>query len=143
MTTTIINKFGRIIGWNNLTFNFFGRDVEAFVELEYDDEQEMDNEYGAGKYPIGQNEGNYKAKGSITLYSEEIVAIQSSLPVGLRIQDVPPSPMTAAYERNGVITKDVLQNVRIKTVGKAVKQGDGKITHKCELLISHIDWNVA
>ena len=141
MKATIINKFGRIIGWNNLTFNFYGRDIEGITELEYDDEQEKDNEYGAGKYPQGQSEGNYKPKASVTLYSEEIVAIQSSLPPGLRIQDVPPVPMTAAYERNGVITKDILQNVSFKNIGKAVKQGDGKITHKCDLLLSHIDWN--
>ena len=142
-TPTIINRFGKITGWNQLTFNILGRDLEAIMELEYEDEVDMENEYGAGGYPIGQSEGNYKAKGSITLYSEEIVSLQASLPPGSRIQNIPPFSGTAVYELNGPIIRDVLNNCKIKNVGKAVKQGDGKITHKLDLLISHIDWNAA
>jgi len=143
MTPTIINKFGRIVGWNNITMHMLGRDVEGITEIEYDDSVTKENEYGAGGFPMGQSEGNYEPKASITLYSEELEAIQSALPAGTRIQQIPAFPITVAYDRNGVVTKDVLQNASFKTVGKAVKQGDGKITHKCELLISHIDWRVA
>jgi len=143
MTATIINKFGRIIGWNNITVRMLSRDVEGITEIEYDDTVTKENEYGAGGFPMGQSQGNYEPKASFTLYSEELQAIQNALPPGTRIQDIPPFPITVAYERNGVVNKDVIQNASFKTVGKAVKQGDGKITHKCELLTSHIDWNAA
>lgn len=142
METTIINKFGSITGWNHLTVRVLNRDLEAITELSYDDEQKMDNEYGAGKYPVGQSEGNYEAKASITLYSEEIVALQSSLPPGKRIQDIPAFPIVVQYERNGIITKDIIQNCRFKNNGKDLKQGDGKIVKQIDLLCSHIDWNV-
>lgn len=142
ITPTIINKFGRITGWNKVTLTLFNRDAEAITEIAYDDEQEKDNEYGAGKYPIGQNEGNYKPKASITLFSEEVIAIQKSIPAGKRIQDIPPTDIAVEYDYNGVLIKDIIRNASFKNNGREVKQGDGKIVHKFDLLTSHIDWNI-
>lgn len=139
---TIINKFGRITGWNKVTLTLYGRDVEAIVEINYTDNQEKDNEYGAGKFPVGQSEGNYKAEASISLFSEEVVAIQKSIPKGLRIQDIPPTDVPVEYEYNGTLIKDVIRNASFKNNGREVKQGDGKIVTKFDLLTSHIDWNI-
>lgn len=139
---TIINKFGKIVGWSRVILSLYGRDVEAIAEISYDDEQEKDNEYGGGKYAIGQSEGNYKAKASISLYSEEIVAIQKSLPPGRRITDIPPTDIGVEYDYNGVIIKDAIRNASFKNNGREVKQGDGKIVTKLEILTSHIDWNI-
>lgn len=138
---TLINRFGKITGWNNLTINFLGRDLEGVTEFEYEDETKMENEYGAGGYVLGQSEGNHSAKASLTVYSEELVAMQKSLPKGTRLQDVPNFPAVSIFEINGQIIKDVVQNCRIMNVGKAMKQGDGKILHKINLLTSHVDWN--
>ena len=139
---TIINKFGRIVGWNNVKLNLFGRDIEGIVELEYNDESEGENEYGAGGNVLGQSEGNLKPMFSMSLYSEEVDAVLDSMPPGTRIHQIPPSPVTISYERNLVPRKDVVQNMTIRGFGKSVKQGDGKIIHKCKCLCSHIDWNV-
>lgn len=139
---TIINKFGRIVGWNNLTARVLGRNLEGFTELEYTDDVKMDNEYGGGKYPIGQSEGNYEPKASVMLYSEELVSLQASLPAGSRIQDIPPFDFIVQYDRNGVIQKDVIRNCRFKNNGRSAKQNEGKIQTKIDLLCSHIDWNV-
>ena len=57
--TTIINKFGKMAGWNSVTARALGRDIVGIKKIAYSDEQEMDNEYGAGNMPIGQSEGNY------------------------------------------------------------------------------------
>lgn len=142
MPATIINSFGKITGWNNITLNLLGRDIEGVTEIEYDDTVKKGNEYGSGRYPMGQSQGNYEPKGSITLFSEEMVALQSSLPPGIRIQDIPPFEINLVYDLNGVIVRDVLRNASFMNAGKSAKQGDGKIVHKLELLISHIDWKV-
>ncbi len=141
-TPTIVNKFGRITGWSRLTFNIYGRNVEGFVELSYDDEVDKENEYGGGRMPMGQSEMNYKAKASLSLYSEEVVAIQKSLPQGSRIQDIPPADAFAEYDYNGFLVKDALRNASFKNNGREIKQGDGKIITKFDLLISHVDWNI-
>jgi hypothetical protein len=96
--TTIINKFGKMAGWNSVTARALGRDIVGIKKIAYSDEQEMDNEYGAGKMPIGQSEGNYKAKASIELTIEERLALQASLPSGTRIQDIAPFPIVVAYD---------------------------------------------
>lgn len=138
----IKNRFGTLIGWNNITVHILGRDVDGITEVDYEDEMEMNNEHGGGEFPVGQSEGNYEAKVSMTLYAEEIIALQKSLPSGKRLQQIKPFDIPVVYEYDGEILKDVIRNCRIKNNGRSVKQGDGKIVQKLELLCSHIDWNV-
>jgi hypothetical protein len=140
--TTIINRFGKMAGWNSVTARVLGRDMVGILKIAYSDEQEMDNQYGAGSMPIGQSEGNYKAKASIELTIEERLALQDSLPRGSRIQDIAPFAVIVAYDYNGIIYKDIIQNCRIMDNGVDVKQGDKTIATEHNLLTSHIDWNV-
>jgi hypothetical protein len=141
MIPNIVNKFGTLIGWKAITFNLMGRDVEGITEIEYEDEMVVENEYGAGNMPIGEAEGNYSAKGSMSLHVEEHIAILQSLPKGTRIQEVKIPAIPVIYALNGVMTKDILNNVRITGNARSMKQGDGKIVMKFPIKISHIDWN--
>lgn len=138
---TIINKFGKLAGWNSIATNMMGRDVEGINQLSYDDTVEKTNEYGAGKMPIGRGEGNYSAKCSITLYKEEVIALQASLPSGKRLQDIAPFDITAQYDYNGVLYKDRIRNCEFTNNGVDVKQGDKVIATKFDLVVSHIEWN--
>lgn len=138
---TIINKFGRITGWNSIKLRFFGRTVEAFNEIEYHDKQNKQNEYGGGKYPIGQSEGNYETENcSISFYMEELVALQESIPPGLRITDAPPTDVIVEYDMNGKIVTDIWRNASPMNNGRAAKNSDGKIVTKIDFLVSHIDY---
>jgi hypothetical protein len=103
---------------------------------------QIDNEYGQGDMPIGESEGNYTAKGSISLLMEEHVAILKSLPSGTRLQQIQIPAIPVIYALLDVMTQDVLNNVRITGNARSVKQGDGKIVMKFPIKISHIDWNV-
>jgi hypothetical protein len=141
MADKIINKFGTLVGWNNIKVNMFGRDLEGITELEYDDEQEMSNEFGAGNFPIGQAVGNYNAKAGITVYAEELIALQESLPEGKRLQDIPPFDIIVQYEYGEVKMKDVIKNCRMMKNGRSAKNNEGKMTFKVDLLTSHIEWN--
>lgn len=139
---TIINKFGKLQGWNSITLTLLGRDIEGMTELAYDDTITLENAYGAGKYPVGRTEGNYEATASVTLYKEEHDALMRSLPPGIRLQELPPFDIPVQYEGNaGVIQKDIIRNVQFMKRGIEVKQGDGSIGMKMELVVSHIDWN--
>jgi len=139
---TIINAFGKMAGWNSVTCRLFGRDVVGIKKVAYDDDKDIDNEYGAGDMPIGEGEGNYKAKASIELTLEERLAIQNSLPRGTRIQDIAAFPIVVSYEYQGRIYKDVIMNCRFKNNGVDVKQGDKSISTDFSLKTSHINWNV-
>jgi len=140
--SSIINKFGKLAGWNSITVNFLGRDVEGITELEYNDTTVKENAYGAGKYPVGRGEGNYEPKASITLYVEETNAIQRSLPPGKSLADIAPFDIVVEYEYNNFKYKDRIHNCEFTGRGIAVKQGDKTIAFKHELVVSHIGWNV-
>lgn len=139
---TIINKFGQMVGWNNISWDWLDRTVEGINALSYTDNQEMENITGAGGYPVGQGTGNYTAEASVTLHLEEIRAMEASLPVGKRIQDIVIPKVTVEYELNGSVIRDVLNNVRITGRGVEVSNNDKVIAFQHTLLVSHIDWYV-
>ena len=138
----VINQFGKMVGWSRVTARIFGRDLVGIRKIAYNDEKEIENEYGAGGMPIGESEGNYKPSASLELTIEEQLALQNSLPKGSRIQDIPAFPVTVAYEYGGKVYTDVLQNCRFTNKGVEVKQGDKSIAFDHTLKLSHIDWNL-
>ena len=138
---TIINKFGKMAGWNSVTVRMLGRDVEGITEVEYNDNVEKENIMGAGPYPVGRGEGNYQAKASITLLQEEIVALQLSLGPGKRLTDIAPFDIVVRYDYNGFACRDVIHNAEFTGNARALKQNDKSISNKFDLLVSHIEWN--
>lgn len=140
---TIINKFGNMQGWNQITVNLLGRDVEGIAAVKYDDSTKKENVYGAGQYPIGRSAGNYEAKCSITLFKEEADAIQKALPAGKRMQDVAPFDINVEYQTStGSIMKDRIRNCEFTNRSIDVKQNDGTTSTEYTLICSHIEWNV-
>jgi len=137
---TIVNRFGTMTGWSRVAFNWFGRDVEGITSIEYDDNVEWENVYGAGRMPIGEGEGNYTAKASVELNIEEVRAMAESLPSGMRLQDVA-GTIVVMYEYGTRTYTDIIHNVRIQNRGVSTKQNDKTITHKYDLKVSHITWS--
>lgn len=138
---TLINKFGKMMGWNSITFNLFNRDIEGILEFSYDDQVDWENIYGANKFPIGEGEGNYEATASLTVTAEEWRAMLDSVPADARIQDSL-GDIIVAYEYQNRVYRDIVRNVRIKKHGVEPKQGDKSLGITLELKVSHIDWNV-
>ena len=140
--SSLINKFGKMAGWNSVTLNMLGRDVEAITAIAYDDSVEKENVYGAGKFPVGRGEGNYAAKASITILKEEVNALQNSLPPTMGLDSIAPFPIVVEYEYNGFKKKDIIHNCEFKGNGVDVKQNDKTIATKFDLVVSHVWWNV-
>lgn len=139
---TLINKFGKLAGWNSITWTMLGRDVEGIQEFAYGDTVEKENVYGAGKYPIGRGEGNYAATASVTLLLEEAIAMQRSLGPGKRLTDIAPFDIPVSYDYQNMIYKDRIRNAEFTGRSAEVKQNDKTVAIKFELIVSHVDWNV-
>ncbi len=140
---TLINKFGKMAGWNSITINLLGRDVEGITEVSYDDTLEIEGAPGAGMFFIGYGTGKYVAKCSITLYTEEWNAIQAALPPGSMLSDIKPFPIIVEYEYDLVKRTDIIPYCIIPGRGVAVKQGDKTIAYKCDLFVGgKIEWGV-
>lgn len=145
MDTVIVNSFGKLTGWNSVTLRLFGRDVVGIRRIQYSDEQQIENAYGAGKMPVGEEEGNYSATAAIDLLNEEVFAIQNALPAGMRMQDIPNFDIVVSYEygATGALRRtDIIHNCRFTNNGLEVNQGDGSIVRSFTLKVSHISHNV-
>lgn len=140
--TRIINKFGTMTGWNSVTVNLLGRDVEGINAISYSDSETKENAYGAGKYPIGRSRGNYEPTASISLYKEEVEALRLSLPITKRrLQDIAPFDIVVQYvSEDGQILTDKIHNAEFTNDGVEVAQGDGTISREYELIVSHITY---
>jgi hypothetical protein len=138
----IINKFGTMVGWNSITMNIFGREMEGISEISYDDDQDISLAYGGGKYPIGKKKGNYIPSTKYKFFVEELMALQKQLPKGTRIQDIPDFDITIVYEFNGETYTDIIRNCTFKKQGRNVKNNDGDIICDVEIVCTQIDWNV-
>lgn len=140
---SLVNKFGKMAGWNSTKIIVFGRPLEGITEMGYDDDVPIKAVMGAGNMPIGiSDDENYEAKASLTLYQEEVFAILDKMPPGSRISDMAHIDVPIEYEYLNRIYKDIWRNFKITGMEKAVKQNDGTITVKCKVFITHIDWNV-
>lgn len=118
-----------------------GRVITGFTSINYDDNVDKQNNYGAGQYPNHRAQGNYTANCNITLYQFEIVALQQAA-AGGRLQQIPPFDIVVEYQpkNGGAPVTDIIKNCEFKTNGRSLSQGDMMSQHDFELIISHINW---
>lgn len=128
-------------GWNSLTVNLFGRELEGITELQYSDNVEVSSSMGRGQYAQGTEISNYEAECGMTVKQEEWQAMSSQLPPNTRIHEAV-TDVTVTYEANGQIYTDVLRNFRVTGTARTIAQGDGSIDVELSCFCTHIDYNV-
>ncbi|TWP31233.1 hypothetical protein ETU08_01770 [Apibacter muscae] len=139
----LVNNFGVMTGWNNVTVNLLGRDVVGITSLTYKDNHEKVNAYGAGRMPVGRGYKKYSAEASITLYKEEVDALKAALVPGARIQDIAMFDITVEYARpSGYIQRDRVYNAEFTNDGVEITNEDGTISIQYTLIITHIGWDI-
>lgn len=140
MNTPLINGIRH--SWASIKCNILARTVTGITALSYEDKQEKVNNYGAGIFPVSRGLGKYEATASVTLHAYETEAIQRSLGVGKRIQDIAPFDIVVSYINDSdQLVTHVLRNCEFTNNKREVKQGDTVIEVEHELIISHIEWN--
>ena len=138
MALPLIN--GRTYDYASIIVNIMSVPVAGISAIEYSDEQEVEDNYGAGTMPVNRGFGKYKAMAKLTLYMEEVEAI-TSLAVGGRLQNIPEFDIVVAYVNSGnlpVVHK--IRNCRFKSNNRKSKSGDTKIEVELDLICSHITW---
>ena len=128
--------------WADVNVNIAGMVVTGITGVEYSDEQEVTDNYGAGRYPVSRSKGRITTKAKVTLYASEVAAIQRKSPNG-RIQDIAPFTIVVSYipEEGGVVITDVLENCQFKNNSRSVKEGDNNIPVDLDLACARIKWN--
>ena len=128
-------------GWADIVLNIAGAPVTGFTGIDYDDDQEVVNVYGAGRYPVGRGKGRITCSGKITLLTSEVIALQKKAPNG-RLQDIAPFPIIVSYipDDGGEVVTDKLRNCQFKTNKRNWAEGDTSKAVDIDLIISHIEW---
>ena len=132
---------GRSYGWGDIVVNVGALPITGITAIKYEEEQEKEDVYGAGRRPVARGYGRIKASASITLSVETVMALTGSAREG-QLNRMAPFTITVLYQpESGPIIKDVLMNCEFKKQSRDWKEGDMKKEVELELLVSHIEWN--
>ncbi len=132
---------GTRLGWSNMTVNILGRNVLGISAVNYSDEQEKENLYGAGSLPVARGLGNVKTEASITLAIEEVEALQNIAPNG-NLRELPPFDIIVQFKdkiSNKIVT-DVIKYCEFTNNKRDIKQGDKTIDVEFKLAVAFIEW---
>lgn len=131
---------GTAYAWSQVELRIFNIPVAGVVDIKYDDVQAMEDNKGAGEFPVSRGYGNIEAKASVTLEMAEVEALQAVAPGG-RINKIPEFPIVVSYlPEGGVIRTHTLNNCRFKGNKREIKSGDLTVNVELELIVSHINW---
>ena len=75
---------GKLYDWADIVLVIAGVPVTGITGIEYKDDQDIVTKYGAGRYPVGFAKGRITSTGKITLYQEEVEAMQRQSLTGRR-----------------------------------------------------------
>lgn len=135
--TPLIN--GREYGWADIVVNVSATALTGIKAIKYEEEQEKENIYGAGRNPVSRGYGRVKTTGSITLLSATVFNLQSNAP-GAKLHNIAPFPVVVMYQpETGPIIKHTLKNCEFKKTTFDWKEGDMSKDVELELVISHIE----
>ncbi len=137
--TPLIN--GVEYSWGDIVVTIGGVPLVGITAIDYDDDQAVENHYGAGRFPVSYSKGRVTATAKITLLQSEIIGLQARIFTG-RLQDIAPFPIIVSYmPEDGQIVQDRLMNCRFKKNARAWKEGDTKQEITLDLVVSHIQWH--
>jgi len=140
VTPKMINNI--MHSWASINVTIEGVPEVNITAIEYSDKEEIENIYGASRFPIGRGYGRVTASASITLHMESVESIRKSSITG-RLQDIAPFDISVSYIKAGgaQIITHVIKNCQFLENTYSSKEGDLKVEVTLPLLPSHIIWN--
>lgn len=127
--------------WADVVLTIAGIPVTGITGIEYDDDQEVVNNYGAGRHPVSRSKGRITPSAKITLYASEVAALQKKTVNG-RLQDLGAFDVIVSYipEESGMVMTDKIRNCQFKSNKRNVSEGDTSIKVDLDLVVGHIEW---
>lgn len=127
---------GKAYGWGDVDVKLPGL-VLIVQEISYDDEQEMEEQYGRGNRPRGYGVGNYKASGKMSLLRDDyddMLAYCKAKKTPFYNLEIP--SIVVSYANEGERTRiDELKKVKMIKRSNKAAQGDKSLTVDIDLMI--------
>lgn len=132
---------GMLCSWADIVILIGGVPVTGIVGVEYSDEQEVVNKWGAGRYPVGRAKGRITPQAKLILYQEEVEALQAQSVNG-RLQDIAPFDVIVTYiPDSGIVKTDKIRNCQFTGNVRKWKEGDTGQEVELPMIPSHIEWS--
>lgn len=129
---------GREYGWGDIVTTIAGVPVTGIRAIKYEEEQEKQNIYGAGRNPVSRGYGRVKTTASITLLAATVMALKSKAPKG-QLYRIAPFSITVNYQPdNQPLVTHILKNCEFAKNAFDWKEGDMSNEVELELIVSHI-----
>lgn len=129
---------GREYGWGDIVMNIGGVPITGIRAIKYEEEQEKEDIYGAGRNPVSRGYGRVKCSGSITLLSGTVMALKVKAKNG-QLHRIAPFTITVSYQPdNQPMVTHILKNCEFKKTTFDWKEGDMSKEVELELIVSHI-----
>lgn len=127
--------------WGQVAIRALGNIFVGVESIKYEEKQQVENNYGAGNYAIGQGLGKIEPTCSIKLYQEELEALVGAAP-NRRLQAIPNFDITVTFipEAGQALVTHTIRNCRIMNNARDMSAGDTKVSSEINILPSHIDW---
>ncbi len=87
---------GQAYDYTQIIMSVLGVPVAGVTSINYTEEQEKTNNFGAGNRPVSRGRGAIEASGSIELSMNEIEALRDAAPSGSMLK-IPPFEITIVY----------------------------------------------
>ena len=129
---------GREYGWADVICTIGGVPVTGIVAIKYEEEQEKENVYGAGRHPVSRGYGRVKTTASITVLASTAMALKAKAPNG-QLHRIAPFPITVNYQPdNQPLVTHILKNCEFQKTPFEWKEGDMHKEVELPLIVSHV-----
>ena len=135
---TLVN--GKAYDYTQIIMTILGVPVAGITSINYTEEQEKTNNFGAGTRPVSRGHGAIEASGSIELSMNEVESLRQAAPDGSLLK-IPPFQITVTYLNAQNVVTHKLKNCEFTNDGVETSQGDTDIKRTFDLVISDIKYN--
>jgi hypothetical protein len=131
---------GKQYEYADITMIVLGTPILGVTNIEYGEEDNIENVYATGRYPIGRGYGQITPAAKVTILMNEVMNIVSAAPNG-RIQDIPEFDIVVTFtDVNLIPVTHKIRNCKFKTNKISTATGDTSIPIEIDLVPSHIEY---
>ena len=130
---------GQAYDYTQIIMSVLGVPVAGVTSINYTEEQEKTNNFGAGNRPVSRGRGAIEASGSIELSMNEIEALRDAAPGGSMLK-IPPFEITIVYLNLQKVVTHKLKNVEFTNDGVETSQGDTDIRRTFDIVMSDVKY---
>lgn len=131
---------GKAYEFADITCIVLGTPIVGVTAIEYGEEDNIENVYATGRYPVARGFGQIEPSAKVTILMNEVMSIVAVAPNG-RLQDIPEFDIIVTFtDANLIPIVHKIRNCRFKKNMITSATGDTSIPVELDLIVSHIEF---